>query len=69
MKEIDLEPKSYRRSQIPSWGFFWFFFVFLAAFLLWQVSGTWQWGDLLRFGFPALLLGILLGVKFRDSDF
>lgn len=70
MQQIDLKPGEYRRTKKMSAPIFWIVIGFWSLLLFWSIWDTgWNWGMLLRFGFPALLIGIFLGVRFRDSDF
>lgn len=67
-KQIDLEPGRARRVVSYSPWFIWGMVVFWSGFIAVQLAVTdWDWLSALRFAGPGIIIGAVLGIRFRDS--
>lgn len=67
--EIELAPGSARRVVRYSSWFIWGVAGFWSAFIVLQLYVTGgDWLSALRFGAPGLFIGVVLGIRFRDSQ-
>jgi hypothetical protein len=65
-RQIDVEGQARRVVTYSPW-FIWGMVVFWSAFIVWQLYVTGgDWLSALRFGGPALFIGVVLGIRFRD---
>jgi hypothetical protein len=65
-KQIDLEGQARRVVTYSPW-FIWGMVIFWSGFIAVQLYLTGgDWLSALRFGGPALLIGVVLGIRFRD---
>jgi hypothetical protein len=65
-KQIDVEGQARRVVTYSPW-FIWGMVAFWSAFIVWQLYATGgDWLSALRFGGPALFIGVVLGIRFRD---
>lgn len=63
----DLELRARRVVSYSPW-FIWTWLLFWIAFLAVQLYVTnWDWLSALRFAGPGVLIGAVLGIRFRDS--
>ena len=65
---IELAGSARRVVRYSPW-FIWGVAGFWAAFIVWQLVVTnGDWLSALRFGAPGLFIGVVLGIRFRDSQ-
>lgn len=66
--EIELTGSARRVVRYSPW-FIWGVAGFWTAFVVWQLFATGgDWLSALRFGAPGVFIGIVLGIRFRDSQ-
>jgi len=65
---LELTGSARRVVRYSPW-FIWGVAGFWAAFIVWQLFVTGgDWLSALRFGAPGLFIGVVLGIRFRDSQ-